>query len=1185
MLKITRTPNGHFIVVCCKGKNQFKEGFMRKNIKKLSIALAAAVMCGIMATSTVSTFLPGKISTVMAATTEFNCEVEGVTYKISVDSSDGSAQIYKYLSGDIENLVIPASVTDESGMSYKVSKIIKSAFEGCTAIKTVDFSLAEDLTIIGDDAFKGCTGITSINFGIYITELGSSFNGCTGLESVTIPKYITSISSAFKNCSNLNKVTFGTGTKSIPAAALDGCNGVEEVIVPTGVTSIGNYAFRDCTALKTLKVVGESYDYVAIPETVTSVGEGAFKNCTALEKVVVPSQVTQINSDIFYGCSSLSNAILAGNVTDIGANAFYGCATLESIELPNTVKTIRALAFSKCTSLKTFKFPDAIQDIKEEVFEGCTSLDNIVIPETLTVIRNYTFKGCTSLSNITIGDNVATIETQAFENCTSLDNVVIPDSVTSLGGGAAFAGCTSLKNIILGQGITVIPANTFKGDTSLTQITLPRGVTTIETGAFATGTKNLEITMNIKVESIASASSTFKLPITIKGVKGSYVETYAKEDTDNIIFEEYTNPADKVILYDGDTVVEKEEIEINKNKTLTASISPLNYTDEDLTWSSDNADVATVDEYGKIKAIANGTAKITATVGNASAVCEVTVFTPLKSIAYKKTAVSTLFLGEDGNDTETLELVYSPETASDKAVTWKSDNTDVATVDAEGKITAVAVGTANVTVTSHDGGFTSVHAVKVVCNHNSTEYITVEEPTCTKTGLKKKHCNICDNDVEVTDEAELEIPANGHSYGEGVVTKEATYKECGIIEYECQNCDYSYTEDIDKLECNHESEYIKTYVAVESSCTEDGLEKTYCTNCDEVLKEETLNKLGHAYDSGEIISEASYSKEGEKKYTCGLCGEYYTVAIPKIECNHENAVGEVTVQPTYKETGAESFTCPDCGEEFINEIPVLECSHETLKKVVITEPTCTAKGVGRDQCENCDKYVEEYSIAATGHSYDAGNVTQKATYTATGVKTYTCTKCGNTKTEAIPKLAKKSQSISVSKTSYVKAYGSASFTLSAKSTSGKLVYKSSNTKVVAVTSAGKVVIKGTGRATITISAPATTVYKAATAKKVTITVKPKTAVIKSVKSTKKNTVTVKWTKDAQVSGYVITTATNSGFTKSKKTYTVSSNKTVTKALTKYTSGKTYYVKITGYKTINGKKVYGSASKVLKVKVK
>lgn len=123
--------------------------------------------------------------------------------------------------------------------------------------------------------------------------------------------------------------------------------------------------------------------------------------------------------------------------------------------------------------------------------------------------------------------------------------------------------------------------------------------------------------------------------------------------------------------------------------------------------------------------------------------------------------------------------------------------------------------------------------------------------------------------------------------------------------------------------------------------------------------------------------------------------------------------------------------------------------------------------------------------------------------------------------------------------------------------------------------------KKTGKATIKIKGKG--YYKGTITKEFYIC--PKKSKINSVESAKKKQLTVDWKKDSQATGYQILIATNKDFTKNKDAVTVKNNKTTSKTIKKLKSGKTYYVKVRAYKTIGGKKVYGSYSKVEKIKVR
>jgi len=138
---------------------------------------------------------------------------------------------------------------------------------------------------------------------------------------------------------------------------------------------------------------------------------------------------------------------------------------------------------------------------------------------------------------------------------------------------------------------------------------------------------------------------------------------------------------------------------------LTATVKPADTTDK-VVWTSSKPTVATVDENGNITALAAGTTEITATAGSVSAVCKVTVEgVKVSEIKLDKTSVS-LKAGE----TAQLTAVVTPDNAADKTVTWTSSDEKIATV-ADGKITAVAPGTATITATA--GGKSATCTVTV----------------------------------------------------------------------------------------------------------------------------------------------------------------------------------------------------------------------------------------------------------------------------------------------------------------------------------------------------------------------------------------------------------------------------------------------------------------------------------------
>jgi uncharacterized protein YjdB/formylglycine-generating enzyme required for sulfatase activity len=132
--------------------------------------------------------------------------------------------------------------------------------------------------------------------------------------------------------------------------------------------------------------------------------------------------------------------------------------------------------------------------------------------------------------------------------------------------------------------------------------------------------------------------------------------------------------------------------------TLTPTVSPSNATNKAVSWTSSNTGVATVNN-GVVTAVAGGSATITVTTadGGYTTTCAVTVIQPVTGVSVSPTSLS-LTLG--GTSTGTLTPTVSPSNATNKAVTWTSSNTAVATVSGSGVVTAVAAGSATITVRS-----------------------------------------------------------------------------------------------------------------------------------------------------------------------------------------------------------------------------------------------------------------------------------------------------------------------------------------------------------------------------------------------------------------------------------------------------------------------------------------------------
>ena len=192
-------------------------------------------------------------------------------------------------------------------------------------------------------------------------------------------------------------------------------------------------------------------------------------------------------------------------------------------------------------------------------------------------------------------------------------------------------------------------------------------------------------------------------------------------------------------------------------ETLTATVKPDNATDKTVTWTSSSESIATVKD-GKVKAVKNGTATITAKAGDKTAKCIVVVSkssVAVTSITLDKTSIS-LKVGEE----ETLTATVKPDNATDKTVTWTSSNTSVATVN-DGKVKGIKAGTAVITAKAGNKSATC----NVTVTANAVPVINLESTSATITGAVSMNYGTVSYSIEnVTGDVFPEVTSSDNSW-------------------------------------------------------------------------------------------------------------------------------------------------------------------------------------------------------------------------------------------------------------------------------------------------------------------------------------------------------------------------------------------------------------------------------------
>ena len=196
--------------------------------------------------------------------------------------------------------------------------------------------------------------------------------------------------------------------------------------------------------------------------------------------------------------------------------------------------------------------------------------------------------------------------------------------------------------------------------------------------------------------------------------------------------------------------------------------------------------------------------------------------------------------------------------------------------------------------------------------------------------------------------------------------------------------------------------YGTTETTVPATCGADGRIDTVCSNCGDVIATEVIPATGaHTWDNGTVTTEPTETTPGERTHTCAVCGATKTEIIPATGTH--TFVFTKNIAPSCTEAGYDLYTCRDCGAtEQRNAKPAL--GHKWDSGTVTTEPTEKDPGTMTYTCTVCGQTKTEV-IPATGphtHVWDEGTVTVTPTETTPGVRTYTCTVCGKTRTEIIP---------------------------------------------------------------------------------------------------------------------------------------------------------------------------------------
>ena len=567
---------------------------------------------------------------------------------------------------------------------------------------------------------------------------------------------------------------------------------------------------------------------------VTNVGARAFKDCRYLTCMFLNDDITTISDSAFYKGEYLSAINMPRKLELIDKYAFYGCDTLTFVRARN------------CSRLKR---------IEDHAFYSCTMLAELRLPEGLTYIGPWAFAWDRILGqeDTTLGlpSSLQTISTGAFAFVNHHKNLNIPANVTSIGD-FAFMCDYYMNNLTFSPGdkkLTIGKA-AFFGDNHMKSVDLSNRVAQIDRCAFAGCEMLEEAYFGDKIDTIEGRAFTSldnAMKIAVEGVLNG-------------------------ILRPDDT--------------------------------EQNADQA-----GDISTALNMIAKVT----------------KLKRAVFKNDPAKSIYAAADSNRSFPDDcVVYYPQ----GSYTWLAELKDDGTW--QGYKTGFWHG-------DHIAAFTD----------------TVVAPTCTEQGYTHHVCTV-------------------------------------------KGCTYAPVDDTYVAATDHT--WVKTQTNP-PTCTEQGTAFYKCSACG-ATRTEKIAALGHDLSRCDLRPAATCTQPGRAVGTCARCGVQIDEVIPAK--GHDYSYAETSVAPTCTEPGHYKGTCPTCGKDYDDVVPAL--GHDWGEWVTSIEPTVSTVGYRYHVCNRggCGYREGEDIPKLHTHTWDAGVVTQKPTAAEPGVRTYTCTVCGQTRTEAIP---------------------------------------------------------------------------------------------------------------------------------------------------------------------------------------
>ena len=848
-------------------------------------------------------------------------------------------------------------------------------------IKTV--TIENGVTSIGGYAFYSCEELAAITIPDSVTSIGmSAFEDCESLAAITIPDGVTRISqNAFSSCRNLTDIVIPKSVTSIGTFAFYYCRKLTAIIIPGNVTSIENRAFSACDALKDIYYAGSEAQWTSAitDRAAAGIADSVTIHCNY-----------PYDAHTFGGWTVVSAATCTVPGVEKRACTDAGCKETQSREIAalghdwdwdhavitkaatETEAGEETYTCTRCGGTKVEEIP-ALTTESGTCGENLTwTLDS---EKTLTVSGTgyMRFEGMStvgpwgySVKKAIIGEGVLNIDNCAFWECVDLESVQLPSTLKSIGD-KAFQYCTSLKEI-------TIPASVEEMDhpfISCESLQCFHVAADNPNYCDVNGVLMSKDQTKLYFYPLGRPDTSYTVPSTVQSI-------------------EYCSFSDSQMLKTVTIPGTVKKIDIN------AFMYSKQLQQVSLSTGLERIGTFAFAFCPELKTMTiPGSVEFDYEDWHDRDYCGASMFyecESLESVVFQEgvTSIPSAFYGA-----EKLKTVSIPSTV-------ESMSTDFSLC---GKLEEISVADGNANFCSVNG---------ILFNKDRSELLVYPG------GKAADSYRIPDTVIHIGESAfygctrlkTVSIPASVSGVGRcafgGISLKEILVDE--------QNAAFCSTDgvlfDKGKTELiRYPAGKVATSYQIPGSVTSvsDGA-FTYCCHLKTIAIPKGITEftdwvfmccynLEDVYYTG---TEAQWNaiEIGHANDALLNATKHYNAEI------HDFGAWTVTKAATCTETGLRTRACTDAGCSKV-ETAVIPALGHTEAVDAAKAATCTETGLTEGKhCSVCGAILTvQEKTDALGHAWDNGKVTKEPTETETGVKTFTCTRCGETKTEVIPALS------------------------------------------------------------------------------------------------------------------------------------------------------------------------------------